>query len=151
MPSRHKARQRALQTLYQWDMRKEPASDSIEAFYVSLSREEGDPRLGRDSFMEELVNGTVAHVKEIDALIQKHAEHWRIERMPTVDRNVLRLAVYELMHTETPHAVLIDEALELARQFAGEESVHFVNGVLDAVHRESGGTPSGTAVAPDRT
>jgi N utilization substance protein B len=139
MPSRHKARQRALQILYQWDMRKHPVSESIEGYYHSLAREEGDPRVPPDLFMESLVRGTVAEAPAIDEMIQKHAEHWRIERMPTVDRNVLRLAVYEMLHTDTPPAVLIDEALELARQFSGEESVHFVNGVLDAVHRETGG------------
>jgi N utilization substance protein B len=137
MPSRHKARQRALQILYQWDMRKHPVGDSIEGFYNSLTREEGDPRTPRDPFMEFLVRGTVEQSSSIDAVIQKHAEHWRLERMPIVDRNVLRLAVYEMLHTDTPPVVLIDEALELARQFAGEESVHFVNGVLDAVHREA--------------
>jgi N utilization substance protein B len=72
----------------------------------------------------------------IDERIQQHAEHWRLERMPTVDRNILRLAVYEMMRMPTPPAVVIDEALELARQFSGEESVHFVNGVLDAVRRD---------------
>ena len=138
MPSRHKARQRALQILYQWDMRKHPVSESIEGFYSSLAREEGDPQLPRDAFMEFLVRGTVEKSGQIDELIQKHAEHWRLDRMPIVDRNVLRLAIYEMLNTETPRAVLIDEALELARQFAGEESVHFVNGVLDAVHRDSG-------------
>ena len=137
MPSRHKARQRALQVLYQWDMRKHPVNESIEGFYISLASEEGEPAVPRDHFMEALVRGTVSEAAGIDAIIQKHTDHWRLERMPTVDRNVLRLAVYELLHTDTPPAVLIDEALELARQFAGEESVHFVNGVLDAVHRDS--------------
>ena len=140
MPSRHRARQRALQVLYQWDMRKHTVSESIEGFYHSLAREEGEPRVPRDTFMESLVRGTVEQAAKIDDMIQKHAEHWRIERMPTVDRNVLRLAVYEMLHTDTPPAVLIDEALELARQFSGEESVHFVNGVLDAVHRDTSRT-----------
>jgi N utilization substance protein B len=139
MPSRHKARARALQVLYQWDMRKHPVGDSIEGFYDSLAREVDEPRVPRDPFMEFLVKGTVEQASGIDEIIQKHAEHWRLERMPIVDRNVLRLAVYEMLHTDTPPAVLIDEAIELARQFAGEESVHFVNGVLDAVKREKAG------------
>jgi N utilization substance protein B len=145
MPSRHKGRQRALQVLFEWDMRKHPISDSIEGFYQSLGREDDQPRVARDPFMEALVLGTVDRSGEIDELIQKHAEHWRLERMPTVDRNVLRLAVYEMLHTDTPAAVLIDEAIELARQFSGEESVHFVNGVLDAVHR--GGNPTSQSPA----
>jgi N utilization substance protein B len=72
----------------------------------------------------------------VDERITRNAEHWRMQRMPAVDRNILRIAVYEMMWTDTPPAVIIDEALELARQFSGEESVHFVNGVLDAVRRE---------------
>ncbi len=136
MPSRHKAREQALQVLFSWDVRKLTAQESIEAFYGSLSSEEAEARNSRDAFLEQLVTGTVAQVAEIDERITKHAEHWRIERMPPVDRNILRLAIYEMLHTDTPPPVLIDEALELARRFAGKESVNFVNGVLDAVHRE---------------
>ncbi len=136
MSSRHKARERALQILFQWDQRKHPVNESIEGFYLSLGREDDESRIAPDPFMEFLVRGTVHNAPHIDTLIQKHAEHWRIERMPAVDRNVLRLAVYELLNTDTPPAVLIDEALELARRFSGEESVHFVNGVLDAVNRD---------------
>ena len=82
------------------------------------------------------MRGTVEHIAEVDEQITRHAEHWRMERMPAVDRNILRLAVYEMTHVGTPAAVAIDEALELARKFSNEESVQFVNGVLDAVHRE---------------
>jgi transcription antitermination protein NusB len=136
MPSRHKAREQALQVLFQWDARKNTASESIDAFYGSLSSEDGEVRTKRDAFLEKLVNGTVDQIVEIDGQITKHAEHWRIERMPAVDRNILRLAVYELLHTDTPPPVLIDEAIELARRFSGKESVQFVNGVLDAVRRD---------------
>ena len=136
MPSRHKAREHALQVLFSWDSRKITPAESIEAFYGSLSSEEGEARTTRDAFLEKLVHGTVADITEIDGQITKHAEHWRIERMPAVDRNILRLAVYELLHTDTPAPVLIDEAIELARRFAGNESAHFVNGVLDAVRRD---------------
>jgi transcription antitermination protein NusB len=80
----------------------------------------------------------VEHLAEVDEQISKHAEHWRMERMPAVDRNILRLAVYEIKRGGTPAAVAIDEALELARKFSNEESVQFVNGVLDAVHKEKG-------------
>ena len=90
----------------------------------------------RDPFVADLVRGTVEHVAEVDEQITKHAEHWRMERMPAVDRNILRLAVYEIKCGGTPAAVAIDEALELARKFSNEESVQFVNGVLDAVHKE---------------
>lgn len=136
MSSRHKAREQALQVLFQWDARRHSAQESLDAFYGSLSSEDGVARKKRDDFLDELVRGTVESITEIDERISKHAEHWRIERMPAVDRNILRLAVYEMLHTDTPAPVLIDEALELARRFSNKESVHFVNGVLDAVHRD---------------
>ena len=136
MAARHRSREHALQILYQWDMRKQPVEESIAAFYGSLYSEESAARPERDEFLEQLVRGTVEKAGEIDALISGHAEHWRIERMPAVDRNILRLAIYELRNTGTPPAVAIDEALELARRFSTEESVQFVNGVLDAVNKE---------------
>jgi N utilization substance protein B len=136
MAARHRSREHALQILYQWDMRKQPVEESIAAFYGSLYSEESTVEPERDEFLEQLVRGTVEKAGEIDALISGHAEHWRIERMPAVDRNILRLAIYEMRNTETPPAVVIDEALELARRFSTEESVQFVNGVLDAVRKE---------------
>jgi len=135
MAARRRSREHALQILYQWDMRKQPVDESIETFYGTLFSEEGAVT-PPDAFLEELVRGTVEKAAEIDALISGHAEHWRLERMPAVDRNILRLAIYEMRYTGTPAAVVIDEALELARRFSTEESVQFVNGVLDAVHRE---------------
>ena len=138
MPSRRRSRQRALQILFLWDARRQPVDESINAFYDTLFSEEHPER---DAFVDHLVHGTVQHLDEIDGRIRQHAEHWRMERMPVVDRNILRLAVYEMMHEDTPAAVVIDEALELARKFAGEESVQFVNGVLDAVHRGSSAAP----------
>src|SRR5687767_7349364 len=132
MASRHRSRQRALQILYQWDMRRTPVEDAIAAFYESLYSEESQEKIGRDSFMEELVKGTVSRMDETDRLITAHSEHWRIERMAAVDRNILRLAVYEMLTGTTPSAVVIDEALELARKFSNEEAVAFINGVLDA-------------------
>jgi N utilization substance protein B len=139
MPSRRKSREHALQILYQWDMRKQPVDESIDAYYGTLYTEESLVQPARDEFLERLVRGTVEKAAEIDALISGHAAHWRLERMPAVDRNILRLAIYEMRHTETPAPVVIDEALELARRFSSEESVLFVNGVLDAVHREVSG------------
>jgi len=133
MASRRRARQRALQILFIWDVRHQPVEDSIQAYYDGLYSEE---KLEQDPFVAALVRGTVENITEIDDRITRHAEHWRMERMPAVDRNVLRLSVYEMTRGGTPAAVAIDEALELARKFAGEESVQFINGVLDAVRRE---------------
>ena len=112
--------------------------EAIAAYYDSLYSEESETPLARDVFVEELVKGVVEHVEDIDARITRHAEHWRLERMPAVDRNVLRLAVWEMLGPKTPPAVAIDEALELVRKYSGDESVHFVNGVLDAAWREIG-------------
>jgi transcription antitermination protein NusB len=133
MPSRRRSRQRALQILFLWDARRQPVDDAIGAYYDTLYSEE---RPERDPFVAELVHGAVDHIAELDQRISSHAEHWRLERMPAVDRNILRLAVYEMIHGGTPAAVTIDEALELARKFSNEESVQFVNGVLDAIHRQ---------------
>jgi N utilization substance protein B len=132
MPSRRKSRQRALQILFLWDARRQPLDETLDAYYDALFAEEHPQR---DAFASTLVRGAVEHLEEIDELIRKHAEHWRMERMPAVDRNILRLAVYEMIHAGTPAAVSIDEALELARKFSSDESVQFLNGVLDAVHR----------------
>lgn len=138
MPARHKSRQRALQVLFLWDQRKQPVEDAISAFYLTLGSEEDDPKpTPADPFMEQLAKGASRKSEEIDRQIAAKASNWRIERMPLVDRNILRLAIYEMTATETPPAVAIDEALELAREFAGDESVSFVNGVLDAIRRES--------------
>jgi N utilization substance protein B len=145
--ARHRARRQALQLLFQWDYRRTPLDEIVRDYYGSLLvNEETLAKPRPDEFAERLFRGVVADVDGVDAQISKHAEHWRITRMPGVDRNVLRLAVYEMMKTDTPPAVVIDEALELARQFSGEESVHFVNGVLDAVRREL--HPAENAVAP---
>src|SRR5579872_3639342 len=134
MATRRRSRQRALQILFLWDARRQPVDDAINAYYDTLLSEEQPLR---DPFVADLVRGTVEHVAEVDEQISRHAEHWRMERMPAVDRNILRLAVYEIKCGGTPAAVAIDEALELARKFSNEESVQFVNGVLDAIHRES--------------
>ncbi|HEX3747717.1 MAG TPA: transcription antitermination factor NusB [Bryobacteraceae bacterium] len=133
MATRRRSRQRALQILFLWDARRQPVDDVIDAYYDTLLAEE---QPARDPFVTDLVRGTVEHVAEVDEQISRHAEHWRMERMPAVDRNILRLAVYEIKRAGTPAAVAIDEALELARKFSNEESVQFVNGVLDAVHKE---------------
>jgi N utilization substance protein B len=100
-----------------------------------------DLRAGARDFAEELALGVAARRDELDARIAVHARNWRVDRMAAVDRNVLRLAAYELLHTETPASVVIDEAVDLARDFGGERSPAFVNGVLDALARERRGAP----------
>ncbi len=148
MAARHRSRQRALQVLYQWDLTKRPVDEAIRGFYDTLRAEgaPGEPAEepdgeettsdGRDLFMEELARGASEAAVDIDSRIAKKSAHWKLERMPIVDRNILRLGVYEMSRQDLPAAVIIDEALELARQFSGEDSVAFINGVLDAVRKD---------------
>ncbi len=136
MPSRFKSRQQALQTLYLWDVRRQTIDEILSDYYGSLAIDEDQPVVDRDEFGEELASGAVTQCIQLDELISQHSEHWRIERMPIVDRNILRLAIFEMKNFATPSAVVIDQALELARRFAGEESIPFLNGVLDAVNRK---------------
>ncbi|MCW5964667.1 MAG: transcription antitermination factor NusB [Bryobacterales bacterium] len=136
MPARYKSRQRALQVLFQCDLREHGPVEGLEAYYGSLYLEEGDEAIAQDPLLEDLVHGTLRVRAEIDELIRRHSVNWRLERMPFVDRNILRMAIFEMNHVGTPAPVVIDQAIELARRFSGESSVPFINGVLDAVRRE---------------
>jgi len=136
MPSRRKSRRHALQILFQLDLTPQPVEQAIRAFYDSLYPELEPSKPEPDPFAEKLVRGVQERRKEIDELIERHAHNWRLERMPVVDRNVMRLAIFEMMGLRTAPAIAINEALELARKFSGEESVPFINGVLDAVRQE---------------
>src|SRR5689334_15784010 len=118
--SRRRSRQRALQILFLWDVGKRPVREAIDAYDEIVYSDEDKVRPQRDEFLHQLVTGVTERVEEVDRHISAHAEHWRIERMPAVDRNILRLAVFELLASDTPPAVVIDEALELARKFSGE-------------------------------
>ena len=135
MPARHRSRQRALQILFQWDLAKQPVEKAIASFYETLYSEENKERPAPDTFMEALATGTSVMAVRIDAKIEEKADNWRLERMAVVDRNILRLAVYELLQKTIPPAVVIDEALELARKFSNDESVSFINGILDAINK----------------
>jgi N utilization substance protein B len=137
MAARHRSRRRALQVLFEWDMRRDSIDRAISHYYDTLYSEESEKKPKQDRFMEELVRGTVANSDEIDKKIEAKSEHWRLQRMPVVDRNILRLAIYELTQQAVPAPVIIDEALELARQFSGDESLSYINGILDAVHRQT--------------
>ena len=137
MAARHRSRKRALQVLFEWDMRGESPARAIEHYYDTLYSEESEKQPRKDRFMEELVHGTVSNADQIDKQIEAKSEHWRLERMAVVDRNILRMAIFELSQQAVPAPVVIDEALELARQFSSDESPSFINGVLDAVHRQA--------------
>lgn len=135
-PSRRASRHRAVQILYQCDMRAISADEAIRSYYGGLYSDEQDTAPEPDVFMEELVRGTVERREEIDGIVARHSENWRMERMAVVERNVLRLGVFELLKEELPAPIVIDQAMELARKFSGEASLPFINGVLDAIHRE---------------
>jgi N utilization substance protein B len=134
--NRHRARESAFQMLYQWEVGR-VTPETAAADYQTIEQEGVKPLTPASRrFAESLVAGTAAHVAQIDQLIGQHAQHWRIERIAIVDRLVLRLAVFELLYApDTPPRVVIDEAIELARSFSEEDSVRFVNGVLDAVYK----------------
>jgi N utilization substance protein B len=118
-------------------MRGESVDRAIAHFYDTLYSEESEKKPKPDKFMEELARGTVNNAEWIDKQIEAKSEHWRLERMPVVDRNILRLAIYELSQHSVAAPIVIDEAMELARRFSSDESLAFINGVLDAVHRQT--------------
>ena len=123
----------ALQMLFQADMGKQDADHVRRTFWSENDGTSADVR----GFADDLFRVATDRGDEIDGLIERHAEHWRMERMAAVDRNLLRAAVAELLaYPETPRAVVINEALEIARKFSTPESVHFVNGVLDSIGKE---------------
>jgi len=133
--SRHRSREAALQVLYALDLASPEGTDlaraGAEAF--ESAAEHFELPEGARAFAKELIAGVSAHRNALDDVLAAHAKNWRLARMATVDRNVLRLAVFELLHSTTPAPVVIDEAVELARRFGGEKSPAFVNGILDAV------------------
>ncbi len=133
--SRHRAREAAVQMLYQGEVGRVSMHDVLQTFWSHPP--EGTP-LTEDlrAFASSLASGTAEHVAAIDPLIVDAADNWRIERMNVLDRLILRLAVYEFLHEpETPGKVIINEALELARSFSADDSVRFINGILDAIRR----------------
>lgn len=132
--TRHKAREAALQMLFARDMAGAARQDLAVDYWNELGDESFDERT-RD-FANSLAIGTLDNIEAIDATIRTRAEHWRIERMAYVDRNVLRLAVFEFLFFDTPDTVAINEALELARKYSTYEATQFVNGVLDAIRQD---------------
>jgi N utilization substance protein B len=142
MASRHQSRERALQILYLKEMRGHSAEEAPGGLDFTIPAEDGQPAPEGDPFTEELVRGVAANLAGIDALIVEHSQNWRIERMSAVDRNLLRLAVYEMKYVGTPMPVVVQEAVRLAERFSGEEAVPFVNGILDAIGRSEPALPN---------
>jgi N utilization substance protein B len=122
-----------MQMLFQGDLGKQTPTEVRHLFWSSVAGVDDETR----GFAEDLYRLATTRQVEIDALIEQHAQNWRLERMPVVDRNLLRGAVAEMLgYPKTPAAVVINESLEIARRYAAPESIHFLNGVLDAIARD---------------
>lgn len=134
MGTRRKARECALQMLFAADVAKTQTRVLTANYWNELGEEALDEKT--QEFSNNLVIGTLREIAAIDDKIRTRAEHWRIERMAIVDRNVLRLAVFEFLFEDTPHTVVINEALEIARRFSTFEATQFINGILDAIKHD---------------
>ena len=136
MSHRHLARSIVMQVLYQWDFKGRPTAgipaivdQQIEEFGVGLEKE--------IEFVKNTVDGVLVHLKDIDKKIEEHAPNWSLEQMAIVDRNILRIGVYELyFNSEIPAKVAINEAIEIAKSYGGQSSGKFVNGILGAMFKE---------------
>jgi len=127
-----------MQMLFQADLGKQSEADVRKVFWNAREDEEGKATVDDDTqgFAEDLFHVATVKQEEIDALLEEHAQNWRVVRMAAVDRNLLRMAVAEMIeYPSTPHPIIINEALEIGRRYAAPESVNFLNGVLDAVSR----------------
>ena len=135
MGTRRKSREIAMQMLFQADLGKQTADEVRKVFWAS--REEKEVDMETRGFAEDLFRVASERREEIDALIEAHSQNWRLERMPVVDRNLLRAAIAEMLeYPMTPPAIIINESLEIGRRYAASESVNFLNGVLDAVSKD---------------
>jgi transcription antitermination protein NusB len=132
MSLRSKSREFAMQMLFQWDMsQQEPVK--LEAKFWKSAKAADSTRL----FANRLLEGATSESVALDELITRNAENWKFERLSAIDRAILRLGIYELRFTDTPHKVVMNECVELAKKFSTEDSGPFVNGILDAVYKES--------------
>src|SRR5215475_1398766 len=134
MGARRKARICALQMLFQYDIAQPRVDQLTNSYWEAFGDDMGN--VARE-FSNDLALGAIARLDEIDDLIRRRAEHWRIQRMAVVDRNILRLAIYEFLYeSDTPRTVIINEALEIARKFSTFEATQFINGILDAIKHD---------------
>ena len=133
MEKRRKSREFALQILYQWEMTQQDAIQTL-----ARSQELFPGRKKKDGFTEHLILGIQEHCKEIDRLIETYSEHWRLDRMTLIDRNILRMAIFELLYCEEiPPKVTLNEAIDLGKQYGSEDSGSFINGILDRIQNEA--------------
>jgi N utilization substance protein B len=142
---RHAAREAALQMLYEWEVGGLDLGEVLSSF-PEIDHTTLDARTRE--FAERLMRGTARDLERADPLIVEQAQHWRIERMPVIDRLILRMGIHELLADDTPTPVVIDEALKLARTFSTEEAVKFINGILDAIGRRLRSTDRNAGTPP---
>jgi transcription antitermination protein NusB len=139
MGARRRARECALQMLFSYDVARPSIEELIETYWGEMAEASEEVR----SFANELVIGTITHLNEIDERIRLRTENWRIVRMAIVDRNLLRMAIYEFIYqSATPKTVAINEALEIARRFSTSDATQFINGLLDAIKRDLDNPPA---------
>jgi N utilization substance protein B len=133
MGTRRKSRELAMQMLFQGDLGKQSPDQVRKLFWPSRDDVDDETR----GFADDLYTVATTRQPEIDTIIEQHSQNWRLERMPVVDRNLLRAAIAEMLaYPKTPAAIVINESLEVARRYAAPESIHFLNGVLDAIARD---------------
>lgn len=140
MRRRSKARECALQILYEVEISRKDLNDCVENYWEDATLDDvpADDRADVRKFATELVRGVLGHMEKIDAEIEKYAEHWKMSRMAVVDRNILRLGTCEILFVdEVPSKVAINEAVDIAKKFGDAESSKFVNGILDKIAKES--------------
>ncbi|HCC22591.1 TPA: transcription antitermination factor NusB [Candidatus Falkowbacteria bacterium] len=137
MSNRHLARTIAMQTLFEWDFKGQP-KDTLPDF-IDYNYKEFAPEVADHSFTRKIVTGVLKNHKKIDQMIQKYAPEWPLDQITNVDRNILRIGIYELaFDQDIPSKVAINEAIEIAKTFGGESSGKFVNGVLGTIYKELG-------------
>jgi N utilization substance protein B len=132
MSLRSKSREFAMQMIFQWDSNQQDPV-KLEAKFWRSAKAADTTR----AFANRLLEGTIKELQVLDPLITKHADNWKFERLSAIDRAILRLGIYELRFSETPPKVVMNECVELAKKFSSEDASSFVNGILDAVHKES--------------
>lgn len=133
MGKRRRSREFALQVLYQIEITKQNALQAMGQLREHFFTEEGE-----DEFARRIIQGVTEHRKEIDQMIEERSEHWRLDRMTIIDRNILRMAIFELLHcNDVPPKVTLNEAIDLGKRFGSEESGSFINGILDRIQNET--------------
>ncbi len=144
MRRRRQSRESALQVLYQLEFTKENGPKALAQWELHFS-----PQQQRDEFAERIVLGVLDHISEIDRLIEQFSENWRLERMAIIDRNILRMAIFELLYChDIPPKVTLNEAIDLGKKYGTEDSGSFINGILDRILKEAIRKPTEPPISP---